>query len=871
MSENGWYYWSDNKVQGPFSRVELMDSAARGELQSETLVRSGNQRWRSADCYSFLSASLTAFHSSKNEGGVQHAPTSISSLSLSDATIATDSQKTTSIADNIDNRFASTKAKREVQNALAYGACACLTLLFMYILFFLLDITIGLKNIKHFDKLIALVGLSSCWYIIQAIYKVLKTPWMVTSEALRDREYWNLWRFGTSKSSQQKPKNLEFQQPNESDMVQPDFQTKSHPIVLGTMLKHKRKWTRGRLFGIAALGILIAIVSITSYFVVRSYQSNESNSPLPLASRPTEQVWENVPSVTDTASLSQTPSQTSSRVGTTITSNHKENIRDANAITDDHNRVVNKAESSSKHPNETTSSTKMLLDPATLYANSKGAVATIETKDDLGFDAYQGSGVLIDPSWIKSCSKYVLSWQELAEDSQKHPENHLFPPFQNAYLLTNQHVIRSATNAVVKLYDGGTGGISDIIMENENLDIALVHCIIGVTPKPIPHLHISTEDTAIGERVYAIGSPEGLEASLSEGIISGKREIVPGIVYIQTTAPISSGSSGGPLLNSTGKVIGITTASRREGQNLNFVIPASHIIEFLKGPCNPREIGSGTSIQAEEDYAYKLESFAHHHLLNEKGEDDWEGEPLEVIRNKIIKTQNYTEALQDLTNLKSSQFDKHAYLFHYTIGLAAEGLCSKSDIWHDGQTIEDKYRQCRNNKYQQLAKKAYMESIQLKPEYSPANKHLADCLSREGQFVEALVYGNILVERVPFCATAYKLRGDILTSLKHNLEALRDYKNAAKLSPGNPEIYYKMGEVYMFLHNDEEAIEAYETAIQLKLKPPLSGACYFGIGLIRKWMGKFEQAIACFKKAKENGYDAEECNKKIVECLRRLQ
>lgn len=84
----------------------------------------------------------------------------------------------------------------------------------------------------------------------------------------------------------------------------------------------------------------------------------------------------------------------------------------------------------------------------------------------------------------------------------------------------------------------------------------------------------------VGDRVVAIGAPLGLENTVSEGIVSAIRENASSRI-IQTTASISPGSSGGPLLNEYGKVIGLTTATVRDGQNLNFVIPSSCISELL--------------------------------------------------------------------------------------------------------------------------------------------------------------------------------------------------------------------------------------------------------------------------------------------------
>ena len=80
----------------------------------------------------------------------------------------------------------------------------------------------------------------------------------------------------------------------------------------------------------------------------------------------------------------------------------------------------------------------------------------------------------------------------------------------------------------------------------------------------------------VGQKVYAIGSPQGLDLTLSDGMVSSLREGEDG-TFIQTTAPISPGSSGGGLFNERGVLVGIVTFQMRSGQNLNFAIPADWI------------------------------------------------------------------------------------------------------------------------------------------------------------------------------------------------------------------------------------------------------------------------------------------------------
>jgi serine protease Do len=95
-----------------------------------------------------------------------------------------------------------------------------------------------------------------------------------------------------------------------------------------------------------------------------------------------------------------------------------------------------------------------------------------------------------------------------------------------------------------------------------------------------PAVTIGTAETLkTGQKVYAIGSPQGLELTISDGIVSGMRSLPQGRV-IQTTAPISPGSSGGPLFDAYGRLVGIMTFQHRLGQNLNFAVPADWIADI---------------------------------------------------------------------------------------------------------------------------------------------------------------------------------------------------------------------------------------------------------------------------------------------------
>jgi S1-C subfamily serine protease len=139
----------------------------------------------------------------------------------------------------------------------------------------------------------------------------------------------------------------------------------------------------------------------------------------------------------------------------------------------------------------------------------------------------------------------------------------------NKHLVTNGHVVADGNAIVVAK---GESAFTAVI---SHADVKSDRCLLRVVDgavTPIKGVR-RFEDLTVGERVFAVGSPRGLENSLSEGLISGLRE-ENGIRYIQTSASISPGSSGGGLFDAAGNLIGVTTLLVRDSQNLNFAIAA---------------------------------------------------------------------------------------------------------------------------------------------------------------------------------------------------------------------------------------------------------------------------------------------------------
>ena len=141
-------------------------------------------------------------------------------------------------------------------------------------------------------------------------------------------------------------------------------------------------------------------------------------------------------------------------------------------------------------------------------------------------------------------------------------------------IVTNYHVIKDCSTATITLANGKEYEVITVLGYDKEKDIALLK-IDYTQGKP---LEIRTTEVKTGENVYAIGNSLGfLGGSLSEGIVSTAKREIDGQTYIQTTASVTHGNSGGPLIDSYGKVIGIISAGFGDGLDLNLAIPISKV------------------------------------------------------------------------------------------------------------------------------------------------------------------------------------------------------------------------------------------------------------------------------------------------------
>jgi S1-C subfamily serine protease len=186
------------------------------------------------------------------------------------------------------------------------------------------------------------------------------------------------------------------------------------------------------------------------------------------------------------------------------------------------------------------------LDIPAISREANGAVVSIIMSDRNGHPITQGSGFLIS---------------------------------KDGHVVTNYHVIREGVSAIVKLPNGASFHVDGVLASDKNRDVAIIKA------HGVDFRTLSLGDSGrlqVGEEVVAIGNSLSLESTVSNGIVSAFRtDENEGGKFVQITAPISPGSSGGPLFNMAGEVVGITTSHLVGGDNLNFAIPINDVKPML--------------------------------------------------------------------------------------------------------------------------------------------------------------------------------------------------------------------------------------------------------------------------------------------------
>jgi len=324
---------------------------------------------------------------------------------------------------------------------------------------------------------------------------------------------------------------------------------------------------------------------------------------------------------------------------------------------------------------------------------------------------------------------------------------------QDGDIITNYHVLQGAGSAEVKTLDGKTYPITHIVAVDEQSDI--IRLSVDIPSQYVQPLPLSTTIPEVGERIIVYGSPMGLEKTVSDGIISAIRE-VPGYgKLIQITAPISPGSSGSPVLNMKGEVIGIATFQMVEGQNLNFAIPNERIVRLNLTEEKKKSITEEFFEQEEKekknsDYAYEAYDKALYFI--DKREYEKALSYLEIA----IKT--------DISSLKARAYFKIGFCYEKLGAYYADAYNLSGTSYY---IVLDLYK---------CAVEAYKQAIYIDPNYVDAYSGLGTSYIALGLYKHAIEAFKQTIRIEPDSVGAHFGLGLMYLKIGDRNSALNEYK-----------------------------------------------------------------------------------------------
>src|ERR1035437_456615 len=377
------------------------------------------------------------------------------------------------------------------------------------------------------------------------------------------------------------------------------------------------------------------------------------------------------------------------------------------------------------------------LNAEQIYSKINNAVVTIYTFDAKGKILSQGSGVVLnDKGWV----------------------------------VTNYHVFAGAEKMVVK-HQEKIVEYTKIV----GLDVEKDILILQIKDNTFQSIKIGNSDSLkVGQKIYAIGSPMGFENTMTEGIISGLRHYEKETKnFIQISAAISPGSSGGAIVNNKGELIAISTSTVTEAQNLNFAIPVNDVLAIYKQDgIKQNEIDAAV-------YFYKG--------FNEDEKQNYDA-AISNYEKAVAINPKLVEAYNNLGSAYDDKGDIETAIFYYKKAIA----------------INPKFAGAYNNLGIAYINKGdietaiiyYKKAIAINPEYAKAYYNLGVAYDYKGDFETEIIYHKKAIAINPEYADAYYNLGNAYTQKGDIETAIIYYTKTIDINPYYSEGYYALGLVY---------------------------------------------------------------------------
>ncbi len=367
---------------------------------------------------------------------------------------------------------------------------------------------------------------------------------------------------------------------------------------------------------------------------------------------------------------------------------------------------------------------------------------------------------------------------------------------EDGAVVTNYHVVSTATEIIAKIGEKIRNVEGVLYVDPEN-DVA----IIKLEGKEYRKVKMGDPGKLrVGEKVYVIGSPQGLENTISEGILSGIREIDPERKILQMTAAISPGSSGGPVFNTRGEVVGIATLILAETQNLNFAMPVNIVTAGLtkNNPVSPRDA-------CRVDFNETATCFSYQGLAyGSTGQHDRAADAFKrslTIDSKKIET--YINLGVSYVNLGKNQQAIDIFLQALKIQPDQPVVLSKLGMIYSA-----------TGRHQE-ALDIIRKSISIKANNPQNHYNLAIAYNNMGRFREAADAAKEAIRLAPDYAEAHGYLGVVYTNMNLNSEAVQEFKKAIRLDPDDPLAHFGLGKVYSSMGERASALEEYKMLKQL--------------------------------------------------------
>ncbi|MFQ5651880.1 MAG: trypsin-like peptidase domain-containing protein [bacterium] len=415
---------------------------------------------------------------------------------------------------------------------------------------------------------------------------------------------------------------------------------------------------------------------------------------------------------------------------------------------------------------------------------------------------------------FEKISPSIVAIHAFDRDNQNIGQATAFAVDSNGVLVTNAHVLGGGVLFRITLPSGRTVPVARILAIDHLHDLAFLF----VPGCELPALELGDSDAiAVGERVFAIGNPRGLENTISDGVLSGIRKFSGQGAMLQTTTPVSPGSSGGVLVNVKGKVVGVTTFIVGGGQNLNFAIPSNVVSQELR-KLGPLPAAAGLEEAAARRELPVLREPVHVHptqhslyLLMNIGYSAFNARDYEVARESFLKAfeldSTEVEAMTALAQTAYVMTDYQAALSWYQRAVALDTTDAKT-YYNCGVTASrlDSVR---------LALRMYEKAVHLQPEYEEAWFEIGVLHGQQRAYQQAVQAFKRAQGLNPSNWRALYYLGMTADAMGDPQNGVVWLRRAAELEPGHADIWFKLGLAYYDVRKHGAADSAFAQAVTL--------------------------------------------------------